>query len=100
MYASTQVPGNSSNAVVLLDGPEVPYGLVKLQNVGEYGIAIGAIDANGNRLEPHVYLRPGQSHAGFRPPANAVKIIIMGEKDLEDGISGIAELEYDVPWYS
>ena len=99
MYATAPVPGNLRNSVVLLDGPEVPYGLTKLRNVGEYALAVGALDARGNLLQPHIFLKRGQSIAGYRPPANAVKIILIGEKDIGADISGIAELEYDVPWY-
>ncbi len=102
MQATTTVPGNLSNATILLDGLEVPYGLIKLQNIGEYGFAIGALDKNGNLLQPHIYLKPGESSAGFRPPANAAQIILVGEKEdvVGSDIFGVAQLEYDVPWYS
>ena len=102
MNATAPVPGTQGNATILLDGPEVPYGLINLQNVGEYSLAIGALDMRGTLLQPHLFLTPGQSTAGFRPPANAVKIILVGEKEDTVGsdISGEAELEYDVPWYS
>ena len=102
MQATTTVPGNLSNATILLDGLEVPYGLIKLQNIGEYNLAIGALDKKGNLLEPHFYLKPGESRAGFRPHANAVKIILVGENEdvIGSDIVGVAQLEYDVPWYS
>jgi hypothetical protein len=102
MHASTPVPGSLQTATVLLDGPEVPYGLTKLRNTGSYGLAVGALDAYGNLLQPHIYLEPGDALSSFIPPANAVQIVLVGQKQ-EQGdppISGTAELDYDVPWYS
>jgi hypothetical protein len=103
MRATAPVPGSLSNATVLLDGLEVPYGIIKLRNVGSWGLAVGALDALGNLLQPHVYLEPGDALAGFIPPANAVKIILVGYKLTDDddpSTTGTAVLDYDVPWYS
>jgi hypothetical protein len=102
MHASAPVPGSLQNATILLDGPEVPYGLIKLRNTGSYGLAVGALDAYGNLLQPHIYLEPGDAISSFVPPAHAVKIILVGQKQEDDSspISGTAELDYDVPWYS
>jgi hypothetical protein len=102
MHASAPVPGSLQTATVLLDGPEVPYGLIKLRNTGSYGLAVGALDAYGNLLQPHIYLEPGDAISSFVPPAHAVQIILVGQKQEGDDppISGTAELDYDVPWYS
>jgi hypothetical protein len=94
----------SGDYVVLLDGPKVPYGLIKLRNVGDYGLGVGALDANGNNLKEgeHVYLDPGDACSSYVPPANAVKIFLVGQKQPADqpAISGETVLEWDVPWYS
>lgn len=84
-----------------MDGPEVPYGLIRLRNTGSFGVAVAGIDSHGRLLQPHVYLEPGQAIASFVPPAHAVKIIMVGQKpkDNEPPPSGTAELEYDVPWF-
>jgi hypothetical protein len=96
------VPGSLSNPVIILEGPDVPYGLIKLRNVGRYALAVGGLDAKGRLLQPHIYLEPGQAVASFIPPANAVTIILVGQKQDPGGppSAGVAELEYDVPWYS
>src|SRR5262245_15775611 len=103
MRARAPVPGSLANRTVILDGPEVPYGLLKLKNVGEWGLAVGALDARGNLLQPHLYLEPGDAAASFIPPAHAVKIILVGYRLTDDDdpdTTGTAILDYDVPWYS
>ena len=101
MRATAAVPGSLANATVILDGPEVPYGLIKLRNVGDWGLAVGALDARGNLLQPHLYLEPGDATSSFIPPAHAVKIILVGYKLTDDDdpdTTGTATLDSDVPW--
>jgi hypothetical protein len=94
--------GKMSEVVVLLDGPDVPSGLIKLRNIGKFGLVVGALDAKGNPMEPHLVIKPGDAVSSYVPPANAAKVVLLGEV-LPEGapeVKGEVVLEYDVPWYA
>jgi hypothetical protein len=102
MISRAPVPGSQSNAVTLLQGLDAKNGIIKLRNIGRHALAVGAVDQNGKIIEPHLFLLPGEAISSFVPPSNAVKIILVGEKQepAKEKIDGLAILEYDVPWFS
>jgi hypothetical protein len=95
--------GNKSELVTLLDGADVPSGLIKLRNIGKFTLIVGALDARGNPLEPHLVLKPGEAISSYAPPANAAKVVLVADT-LHDGddpnVTGEVVLQYDVPWYA
>lgn len=102
MTSSAPVPGSINNSVTLLQGLDAKNGIIKLRNVGRFALAVGAVDIYGKLIEPHIFLNPGEVISRFVPPSDAVRIILVGQKQdpEQPPQNGIAILEYDVPWYS
>jgi|GEM_PF-4550274 len=104
---SAPVPGSVNNAVTILEGQDAKRGIINLRNVGRYAFAVGALDKYGDLIQPHIFMEPGEAVSSYVPPADANKIILVGErKELvamkqESGVPsqvGVATLEYDLPW--
>jgi hypothetical protein len=103
---SAPVPGAISNAVMILEGQDAKRGIINLRNVGRYSFAVGALDKYGDLIQPHIFMAPGEAVSSYVPPADADKIILVGERqelvamkqetDMQPQI-GVAILEYDLP---
>jgi len=77
------------------------FGVQNPANVGSFPLSIGALDQNGNIVDPThpLELQPGQNASVYYPPAGAASVITVGFTQWPDGtpINGTAILEFDTP---
>jgi hypothetical protein len=90
-------PGSGDNLTVIVPTRgQAQYGIGHPTNTGGCTLFIGALDANGNPINPQndLQLNPGDSRTWYYPPSGVEQIVAV----CSNACSGdVAVLEYDTP---